>query len=741
MDQRPFPTSEFDDEIIDFRYYLLLLRTVLYKHYKKIFLFSLFCVFASVLIAQSMAPSFVATVTLNIAPRDSGVFNSASYWWERNDPAFQTTQVGILSSHKLVRRVVERLDLHNAEILHPQPAFAQFIAEWMPGLSDKHELPVSDSLRIENTAMMLSGAISVKMPSAREQSYLIGVSVRLPDPQLAAQAANTLAEVYMQEVFNTEIDKALKNQSWLTERLAVLKEDLRISEQQLQQYRESENIVARSSGQGELDQELELVSARYFKAREDRLLLENLYEQVRNIQSTGTDFENIPAVMSNPLVQNLNNTIFNLQQRKSELSKRYGSRHNKMIALESELAAARKSLSSQVSNVIEGIKNDFQVAQKSEQSLEQTLAAARGKKQSLGRKEFKLRELEQEVESKRTVYSAFLRKLNEDDASGPIQNTNVWVTDPATVPQTASGRSMKSIVLVAFILSLMAGVGLGILLELIDNTFKSPEDVEQKLGMEVLGVLPLISEHQIDDQEIENIGHHYYARQSTSTFAEAVRSLRTTLALLTINRPSKRLLITSSMKGEGKTSVALSLAASFGATSKVLLIDADFRRPSVLRTRDANSNQKLGLSDVLAGVTSVEECLIHSDEANVDILTAGRISPNPLELLGSAEFNALLNAQSELYDKIIIDSAPCLPVSDSYLLSAQVDSVIVVVKAASTIVSNVRTVLKRFASLNVEVTGVLLNYVNFDAKYNTYKYAGYYDYHGYSGSEEDILKH
>jgi len=738
VEQSSTPASDFyEDEIIDFRYYTLLLRTVLYKFYKQIIAFSLICVFAAVLVSQNLAPRFVATVTLHIAPRDADVFNSNSYWWERNDPAFQKTQIGILQSHKLVRRVVEAIGLQNEDILFQKSTFQLFKDEWLPELEGNDDIALdSEAIKIETTSAMLSDAINVRAPTAREQSYLIRVSVTLPDPELAAISANTLADVYIEEVFNTEIDKALKSQSWLTSRLVILRQDLREAEEKLQHYRESEDILART-GRGEIEQELDLVSARYFKAREDRLALENLYDQVKNIRSANTNLENIPAVMTNPLVQNLNNTIYNLRQRKSELGERYGSRHIKMIALESELTAAGQSLQNQIANVVEGIRTDYNVALRSEKSLEQTLSSARGKKQSQGRKQYQLRELEQEVDSKRTVYSVFLKKFNEEDASGPIQNTNVWVTDPATVPQKATGRSMQSIVLVVLILSLMAGVGIGILLELIDNTLRTPDDVEQKLGMGVLGVLPLITDKNIDPMKSLHIGHRYYVDHQTSTFAEAIRSVRTSMALMMLNKPSKRILVTSSQKSEGKTSVALSLAASFGLTSKVLLIDADFRRPSILRTKGSNSSQRLGLSDIIAGVASVEESLFQDEEAKVDILSAGRISPNPLELLGSPEFNTLLNDMSEQYDKIIIDSAPCLPVSDSYLISSQVDSIVLVVKAAATTVADVRTVLKRFASHNVPISGVLLNYVDFEASYNAYKYTGYYDYHGYSEQESE----
>jgi capsular exopolysaccharide synthesis family protein len=737
VEQTSTPVSEFyDDEIIDFRYYLILLRTVIYKFYPKIIIFSLVCVFGAVLVAQNLAPRFVATVTLHIAPRDTGVFNANQLWWERNDPAFQKTQIGILQSHKLVSRVVETTRLHREEVLLRKSQYQQLKDDWLPDIFGDQELdsPMTEAIEIELMAEKLGAAISVQAPSVRDQSYLIRVSVTLPDAELATRAANTLADVYIEEVFNTEIDKALKSQSWLTERLVKLRQDLREAEEKLQQYRESEDILARS-GRSALEQELDLVSERYFKAREDRLAIENLYDQVKNVRSSNTNLENIPAVMTNPLVQNLNNTIYNLRQKKSELSDRYGSRHNKMIALESELSAARQSLKTQVANVIEGIKSDYDVALKRERSLDETLESARGKKQFQGRKQYQLRELEQEVESKRTVYTVFLSKFNEEDASGPIQNTNVWVTDPATVPQKPTGRSMQSIVLVVLILSLMAGVGLGILFELIDNTVRTPDDVEQKLGTNVLGVLPLITDKTLNQRELLNIGHRYYLENQTSTFAEAIRSVRTSLALMTLNKPSKRVLVTSSQKGEGKTSVALSLAASFGLTSRALLIDADFRRPSIMRSKDANSSQRLGLSDVIAGVTTVADALIRDEDGEMDILPAGRISPNPLELLSSTEFSVLLNDMSENYDKIVIDSAPCLPVSDSYLISSQVDSIVFVVKAATTTVPDVRTVLKRFASLNVDVSGVLLNYVDFDASYNSDKYVGYYDYHGYSGPE------
>ena len=258
------------------------------------------------------------------------------------------------------------------------------------------------------------------------------------------------------------------------------------------------------------------------------------------------------------------------------------------------------------------------------------------------------------------------------------------------------------------------------------------DEIEKNLGINSLGVLPLIRGLE-SDADIDNLAFSAYIRNPTSSFSEAIRSVRTSLTLQGANKGVKRYMVTSVDPSEGKTTLALCLSASFGQMKKVLIIDCDLRRPSLEKALSNTHRKMLGLSDVLAGATSIDDCLVKHEELNVSFLSAGSRTLNPLELLSSSEFTLMLNDLSNQFDIIILDTPPCLAVSDAYVVGAQVDRVVFVIKAEQTKVPSIRKVINRFRTMDIEFAGALLNQVDFESRYASRSY-GYY-YHNYRDEE------
>lgn len=725
----------YDDDIIDYRYYLDLVRTTLLKYYKLIAVFCLLCIAASVLYVQSQAPVYVSTVTMHVAPEDAGVFSFDQWYWSDEDK-FQDTQIGILQSNKLMRRVVEKLDLHEKGKLTPASfdvGLASRLREWLAGLTEEPvTLIAPEDDQIRSAASELASLINIAKPPNREFSDLLNITVRMADPQLAADAANTIAEEYMAMVFENEIENATKNQQFLTDRLTVLREDLRIAEDRLQDYREAQDIVERSSGVTEVDEELTALSNRFFEARENRIRQENVYRQVQTLGQGNQGWENIPAIAGHRSLSPMQTELFSLERRKSELSKRYGSRHNTMIALESELQSARAVLAQQVNDIIAGIKSEFELAQKIERTAEETLEEARGKRQQLGRKEFALNDLVQDVETKREVYAIFLERLNQDGASGPVRNDNIWVADPAVVPKVGQRTPLTQAGLIAFMLSFGFALGAGLLVEMSSNTISTGEDVEKKLGMSVLGYLPLVD----GDIDTEGLTFREYLENPESRFSEALRTVRTSISLNSLaGDGTSRLLVTSSQSSEGKTSVALGLAAAIGHTTSVLLIDGDLRKPSLERILNQSHHKHPGLSDIIANNVTIDEAIQKHPEAEMDVLFSGSRTIRPLELLASDQFRELMNELATRYNTIVIDSPPCVSVSDAYIISTLVDSIVFVTKSDQVPVPMIRNCLKRFEGIDVDIAGVVVNQIDFNAAHYYSKYQDYYDYKGYGSSD------
>ena len=280
--------------------------------------------------------------------------------------------------------------------------------------------------------------------------------------------------------------------------------------------------------------------------------------------------------------------------------------------------------------------------------------------------------------------------------------------------------------MIALIFSFGLAMGVGLLFELTRNTITSGEDIEKKLGVELLGYLPLIAGKALEP----GLTLKEYIEHPESRFSEALRTVRTSITLSTLQQTSqtRRFLITSSQSGEGKTSVSLSLASAFGQTSNVLLIDGDLRRPSLEKIMNKSNHRVPGLTDVIAKSATVNEAVQRFPESNIDLLFSGSRTVKPLELLSSVQFTELMTELNNMYDTIIIDSPPCASVSDAYVLSTQVDVVLFVVKTGEVSVPVIRNSLNRFRTIDTEVAGALLNQIDFDAIHNYGRYQEYYNY-------------
>ena len=383
----------------------------------------------------------------------------------------------------------------------------------------------------------------------------------------------------------------------------------------------------------------------------------------------------------------------------SEISKRYGVKHPRYIASRSEVTAA-----------------------------ERELARSKGHIQRIGRKEVKLRELQRQVESNRQIYDTFLARLKEANQAVDLKTSNARIFDPAVAPAIPFKPKKGLVVALAFFASLMLGVLLAFFFEALDKTFKNSTDIEDELGLPMLGLLPLIRSHRKDRQS------HAFAMldPKETAYAEAMRTIRTGLVLSSLDNPHKVVLVTSSIPGEGKTTVSTNLAAAMGKMERVLLIGADLRRPS-LSNAIGLDKELPGLTNLVAGTSELSDCIHHLDHANIDVLPCGQLPPNPQELLSSERFHLVIAMLEKNYDRIVIDSPPLHAVSDSLVLSRFAKAVVFVVEADATHEQLVKNAVKRLLQHGAPIAGIILN--KFDVKKSLKygeEYGGYYDHYGYS---------
>ena len=368
---------------------------------------------------------------------------------------------------------------------------------------------------------------------------------------------------------------------------------------------------------------------------------------------------------------------------------------------------------------------DYREAEMELSEAQRALIEAKEISIELSRKEFRFKELEREVQTNRNLYDTFFTRIKQANDSLELDTANARVIDPAVVPSLPFKPRKSLLVALALVMSLVFGAVLAFFLDYLDSTFKGAEDIEDKLGLSMLGMVPLVKKKKKDDSPI------YFLDSNQNGYAEAMRTIRTSVVLSGIDKPHKVIMLTSSVPSEGKSTSAINLAVALGQMDKVLLIDGDMRKPTIAKVLNLPPNSP-GLSNVVAATSTLDDCILHMEDANIDVLTAGLVPPNPLELLSSQKFAELIRSLSEKYDRIIIDSPPTLLVSDSLIMSKVSHAVLYVIRSDITAYNTARTGVNRLLAAKAPVIGVILNKVNMKKAARYYgTYSGYYAYGDY----------
>jgi capsular exopolysaccharide synthesis family protein len=714
----------YNSSAIDLSYYWQILKTVFKKNYKKSIFMALLVGGLTFLYTTTLESQYRAKTVLHVAPQSNAVFNLRELFLNRRDPAFQSTQVGIMRSRVLLTKVVERLDLGN------NPLFSGDNVSVLSKLKQKMGMGGSRP-NAGNRKRLIAHSLRENIEiDSQKDSYLMSISLDLPDPQLAADITNTLAEEYIESIASNKRESTEASEQWLLNRLAVVNADLKLAEVALQEFKEREDIIGSSTqNDGIASQEVDMISSRLLEAKQKRLSSAALYQQIVATERGKGDLQGINAIQNDLTVQNIRKELLELESKRGELTQRYGSEHRRMIEVNSQISAANENLQRQTRRVVLAIKSEYELAKESEAFLKSSLGASTNKVQSLGRKQFDLLGLEQNVRTQRDVYQAFLKRLNESRATGVSVNENVRITDPADKPLRPLASKALLLIAIFSFLSALLGFAIGLLRELFDNTINNDHDTQKKLSLVSLGSVPMIEEDSPEGFD-GNQAYHYFGNNKLSQFSESVRTVRSSLMLSSIDETKRRILVTSSVPGEGKTSMAVSLAFAFGQVQKTLLIDCDLRRPSLDELVDSApfNRRHLGLNDLCVGSATPSECIKSLPGSGVDILLAGTVNPNPQELFCSTKFSDQLNKLSEVYDVIVIDSPPSSGLSDAMLLATQVDQLAYVIKAGSTPVAKARAAIQSLRNANAPLAGVVVNQVpTSDSAFSYYYGRGYYD--------------
>jgi capsular exopolysaccharide synthesis family protein len=639
-----------------------------------------------------------------------------------SDPEiYMETQLRIMRGRDLALRVAQKIDLSrvpefNGQGPEPTPlansiAAIKYYAAWPYRLVTTAQAPPIAPPGDGNSGNYADALIARLSVDEVRGSQLVDISFASADPAFAARAANAFADEYVAQNLALKVQNLEKSAEWLTGEVERQAKLVQQSELQLQQYREKQDAGALDSGQNIVVARLNSLNEQLTLARTDRIRKENLYKQ---LQGAGSNVDSISAVLNNANVQNLRSRLNELQQESLRVAERYGEKHPERQRVATAMASARSQLEDEIKKAVLNARNEYDAAVAQERMLLSTLNESKQAATDLSRKGVNYSALVREAESNRAIYSQLLTREKELRVIANSRTNNVRVVDRAEVPGAPFSPNHRRDWVYALALGLALGLAIAFGIDYLDDTVKTPDDITRRLKLKFLGLVPIVPGDR----------HPLISGPVPHDFGEAYRSIRTSLAAQIPGTGARVVAVASSQPLEGKTTTAVNIAMALAVGgARVLLIDADMRRPSVHKALRMSNDR--GLSQLLAGQARMREVVQRTHDPNLLTITAGRTPANPSELLASDRMRALLSGlETGPFDWIVIDTPPVLAVTDAVILAPLVHAVTFVIGAEMTRWRLAERAVETLLGSNPRNVVAILNKVNFGR--NKYYYSRYY---------------
>lgn len=730
-------TSNSDSDEIDLQE---LLRT-LWRRKSVIFSIVVLLTVLVTLIVFQIAPKYTAASNVIIDGRKNQVVDIESVMsGVSSEMGALLSEVEVIKSSSLIRRVVTDLNLAKDpefnEELRPVPWYKTLVnpetyvsRDFLVSIGLKRpEVLLSETEQAEERINRVINTVKEHMDvSIVGRSQVIAISFTSTNARKAALIANTIADQYIVDQLEAKFEATRRATSWLNDRLASLRDKVQTSEAAVQAYRES---ISNQVGQGSklTEQQISELNSQLILAQANRAEAQARLNQVQRLLGNTADLSSAAEVLNSPLIQRLRDQEAELLRKVSELESRYGARHPAMIKARAELADLRSSIEREVRKIAQSLKNEVGVAQARVSTLQQSLNSLESKNNTQNQAEIRLRELEREANANRLLYENFLNRFKETNSQEDLQQADARIISRAEVPVDPSAPKKQLIIAVAFVGSIFLGVVLVFVLEQLDNSFRSTEQLEQLAGVPGIGMIPLLTGNLLGKTDVGRFPTH----KPGSATTESVRSLRTSLMLSNVDNPPRIVGITSTVPSEGKSTLAAWLAqVTSNSGQRTLLVDCDLRRPTVHKTFGADNTHSL--VELLADECTIDQAIKKDAETGLYLLPAKVTQANALDLLSSSHMQKTLIALREHFDFIVLDAPPILAVSDSKVIGLMADKMLYVVKWDSTPRGLVKAGLKESAEAGIDLAGAVLTQVNVKkhAKY------GYGDYGYYYGRYKD----
>lgn len=669
-----------------------------------------------------MTPVYTAQATLQIDREAARVIDSEDVAPRENmmqGEEFFQTQYGLLRSRSLAERVIESLGLAGSN----EALEAMGVEEPDAGGTAAAQA----ALRRAAVLKALQDNLSV---SPVRGSRLVSVGYDNPNPVVAARIANGFAENFIQSNLDRKFESSSYARQFLEERIAQTKERLESAERQLVAYAANQQIInvgepsegAASGGATEslTSNNLVALNSALARTRAERVAAEERW------RSAGTaDLMTLPEVLQNPTIQRLTEQRALLDAEYQQKLSIYQPDYPEMVQLKARIDEADGQIRTLAGNIRSSIRNQYEITANQERSLQTQVSRLTGDVLDLRDRSIQYNILQRELDTTRTLYEGLLQRYKEVGVTGGVTANNISIVDIATPPREPSKPNMLLNMALAALLGLGLGVVAAIVLEALDETVATPDDVEKKLGVPVLGVIPLLDKSETPAGALADI---------RSGFSEAYYSLRTALQFSTPDGAPSSLLVSSARPAEGKSTTAYAVALNLARVGKrVLLVDGDLRNPSMHRVVGVENER--GMSNLLSGSADLASVVQPTSQDNLFFIPCGPLPPNPAELWGGERLHQFLAEARNNFDHVVVDGPPVLGFADSPILASAVNGVLFVLESRGTRRGQARGALRRLQVGRARLLGaVLTKFSTKSTSYGGYDYA--YDYHYGAEPEE-----
>src|SRR3984957_19349681 len=686
----------------------------------------------SVIATLNATRLYQATSKVAIFPENPNVLGFKDA--ENGSPDFDyeatmETQAAILRSDALAVKVIEAMRLDQT---------AEFAGATRPQAEDSIRVSSMqpDPVKAAGWLGTFRGGLSVQLiPSSR----LVQISYTHPDPRLATEIVNTLVRAFIEENFKTKYESVTQTSDWLSTELADLQLKVQTSEEKLVRYQKERGMLGVDEKQNIVTAKLDELNKELTQAQTDRMQKESKYKLAAAGDSaslTQTSREGASSIL-----ERLREREADLATQYAQATTQFGVAYPKVVELNNQLKQMRKEITAEEMRMQQGIRDEYLAAVQRENLLTTAFEQQKQQANQLNESAIEYSVLKRDADANRQLYQDLLQRLKEAGVSAGLRSSNIRVVDIARTPTSPIKPNIPRNLELGLVLGLVCGIGLAFLLESLDTSIRSMEEIAAISILPALGTIPLQFPNNgslrkrlkpvtaaTGDLELPSLVT--YARPKSEA-AEAYRSLRTSILLSAYGAPPKVILVTSALPQEGKTTIsansALVLAQRGG---RVLLIDAVLSVPGIDKLLDFHSRG--GLSTLISGGDKFEDVVVpFTDVPNLWILPAGPIPPQPAELLGSTVMKDHLARWRTEFEHIIIDTPPCLSVTDAVVLSPEADRIILVARAGKTTKAALRRACDLLLQVNARVMGIVLNALNMRSGEGYYYYSGGYSNHYY----------